>query len=164
MTFSVVFFASLCLCERNSFWGKSVDSVSGVVLFKEDGRTALLQHRDNIPGLSHAGLWVFPGGHAEPGETPEACARREFAEETAYKLGTIYPLCSLIDRHLEDKPPYRLDMFWGIYDGVQQIKCLEGQSVEFVACEDAHDVPDYLMDVWDKAIEAFKQHSSSKGK
>ncbi len=141
-----------------------MESVSGVVLFKEDGRSALLQHRDNIPGLSHAGLWVFPGGHSDPGESPEDCARREFEEETSYKLETIYPLCSLIDRHLEDKPPYRLDMFWAIYDGVQTVKCLEGQSVEFVTREEAHDVPDYLMVVWDMALEAFEKHRGLKGK
>jgi 8-oxo-dGTP pyrophosphatase MutT (NUDIX family) len=38
--------------------------VCGVVLLREDG-AALLQHRDDIPGIADPGLWVFPGGHRE---------------------------------------------------------------------------------------------------
>jgi len=135
-------------------------SVSGVVLLKSDGRTALLQHRDDKPGLSHAGKWVFPGGHCESCESAEECARREFLEETAYRIGKMYRLSSFIDNHVAEIAPYRLDMFWALYDGEQTVHCREGQGMEFIKREDAPDVPDYLLDVWDAAIAAFRENSS----
>lgn len=43
------------------------------------GDDVLLVRRRNPPD---AGLWGFPGGHVEPGETALAAAARELAEET----------------------------------------------------------------------------------
>jgi 8-oxo-dGTP diphosphatase len=52
--------------------------VSAVALIDADGRVLLAQ-RPN--GKSMAGLWEFPGGKVEPGETPEAALIRELHEE-----------------------------------------------------------------------------------
>ena len=52
--------------------------VSAVALIDADGRVLLAQRPE---GKSMAGLWEFPGGKVEPGETPEAALIRELHEE-----------------------------------------------------------------------------------
>ena len=52
--------------------------VSAVALVDPDGRVLLTQRPE---GKSMAGLWEFPGGKVEPGETPEAALIRELEEE-----------------------------------------------------------------------------------
>lgn len=52
--------------------------VSAVALIDVDGRVLLGQRPE---GKSMAGLWEFPGGKVEEGETPEAALIRELQEE-----------------------------------------------------------------------------------
>lgn len=52
--------------------------VSAVALIDVEGRILLAQRPE---GKSMAGLWEFPGGKIEPGETPEAALIRELHEE-----------------------------------------------------------------------------------
>ena len=54
--------------------------VAAVALVDADGRVLLAERP---AGKSMAGLWEFPGGKVEPGETPEACLIRELKEELA---------------------------------------------------------------------------------
>lgn len=52
--------------------------VAAVALVDSDGRVLLAQRP---PGKTLAGLWEFPGGKVEPGETPEQALIRELKEE-----------------------------------------------------------------------------------
>jgi 8-oxo-dGTP diphosphatase len=50
-----------------------------IAVVEHDGRFLIGQRPAGVP---LAGLWEFPGGKIEPGETPEAAAVRECLEET----------------------------------------------------------------------------------
>ncbi|WP_443028878.1 MULTISPECIES: (deoxy)nucleoside triphosphate pyrophosphohydrolase [unclassified Sphingopyxis] len=77
--------------------------VVAAAMVDRDGRV-LVQQRP--PGTSMAGLWEFPGGKLEPGETPEAALIRELAEELGVEVdhACLAPACfasePLGERHL----------------------------------------------------------------
>lgn len=77
--------------------------VVAAALVDADGRI-LVQQRPE--GRAMAGLWEFPGGKIEPGETPEAALIRELREELAIDVAAacLAPACfasaPLGDRHL----------------------------------------------------------------
>lgn len=52
--------------------------VAAAALIDPDGRVLIAQRP---PHKAMAGLWEFPGGKIEPGETPEAALIRELREE-----------------------------------------------------------------------------------
>ncbi len=78
-------------------------AVVAAALIRADGRV-LLQQR--APGRSMAGLWEFPGGKIETGETPEAALVREIDEELGISIDIddLAPVAfasqGLGDRHL----------------------------------------------------------------
>ena len=77
--------------------------VVAAALVDRAGRV-LVQQRP--AGKQLAGLWEFPGGKVEPGETPEDALVRELAEELgiAVAVEALHPLTfasePLADRHL----------------------------------------------------------------
>ena len=58
--------------------GKRLLLVVACALVDADGRVLIAQRPE---GKQLAGLWEFPGGKVEKGETPEACLIRELREE-----------------------------------------------------------------------------------
>jgi 8-oxo-dGTP diphosphatase len=56
----------------------SIILVAAVALVDTDGRVLLAERP---PGKHLAGMWEFPGGKVQPGETPEAALIRELDEE-----------------------------------------------------------------------------------
>lgn len=77
--------------------------VVAVALIDADGRV-LVQQRP--AGKTMAGLWEFPGGKIEPGETPEDALVRELEEELAITVPcncltpATFASAPLGDRHL----------------------------------------------------------------
>ena len=63
--------------DRNAA-ARPIILVAAVALIDTDGRVLLAER----PAGKHlAGLWEFPGGKVQPGETPEVALIRELAEE-----------------------------------------------------------------------------------
>ena len=54
------------------------DFTAGAFILK-DGEILLLKH-------GKLDKWMQPGGHVEPGETPDEAAKREALEETGYRI------------------------------------------------------------------------------
>ena len=59
----------------------------GAIGVIERDSTMLLIKR--APGIPRAGLWCFPGGHIETGETSRRAIRRELAEELGIQVNPI---------------------------------------------------------------------------
>ncbi len=106
--------------------------VSAVALIDVDGRILLTQRPE---GKSMAGLWEFPGGKIEPGETPEAALIRELHEELGINTwaSCLAPLTfashSYPDFHLL-MPLFACRKWEGIVQG------REGQALKWVRAAD----------------------------
>ena len=68
--------------------GDAIHVVAGVLL-DPAGRVLLAQRP---PGKHLAGMWEFPGGKLEPGETPRDGLARELREELDIGIGAVEPL------------------------------------------------------------------------
>ncbi len=67
--------------EYARFAAKGPEPMGAAALIWNEAREILLVREE--PRSGRAGRWATPGGMAEPGETPEACARRETKEEAS---------------------------------------------------------------------------------
>jgi mutator protein MutT len=69
---------------------RQVEVAIAVIL--HEGLILICQRRDDDP---LGGLWEFPGGKQEPGETPEQCLSREIAEELGITVRPTERLASI---------------------------------------------------------------------
>jgi 8-oxo-dGTP diphosphatase len=111
--------------------------VSAVALIDSDGRVLLAQRPE---GKSMAGLWEFPGGKVEKGETPEAALVRELHEELGIETwdSCLAPL-TFASHKYEDfhllMPLYACRKWSGI------VQPKEGQTLKWVAARDLSKYP-----------------------
>ncbi|MEV4766326.1 NUDIX domain-containing protein [Micromonospora chokoriensis] len=104
-----------------------------LVLLVDPSGAVLLQHRDEGIAVS-PGQWSLPGGHVEPGESPEEAARRELLEETGLTADELHPLWSG-PRPYEPGFPHTVTVhvFRGTTTARQEDVVLgEGQAMVFV--------------------------------
>jgi ADP-ribose pyrophosphatase len=83
------------------FHAVRVPSVAYVLPLLDDGRVVLIRQYRPIVG---AEIWELPAGTIEAGESAEACALRELAEEAGYAAGRLEDLGqALADPGLTDE-------------------------------------------------------------
>lgn len=117
--------------------GKRLLLVAACALVDADGRVLLAQRP---PGKQLAGLWEFPGGKVELGETPEQCIVRELHEEIGIEteIPCLAPLTfashSYDDFHLL-MPLFVCRRFRGI------AQPREGQALKWVQPKQMRDYP-----------------------
>ena len=111
--------------------------VSAVALIDVDGRVLLAQRPE---GRSLAGLWEFPGGKVEPGESPEAALIRELHEELGIDTwkSCLAPL-SFASHAYEDFHLLMPVFACRKWQGVPHAK--EGQKLAWVRARDLRDYP-----------------------
>jgi mutator protein MutT len=85
-----------------------------------------------LRGTHLAGLWEFPGGKCEPGESHEACLERELLEELGVRATVGDEL--LTTEHAYPERTVRLHFRRCAIDGTPQP--LLGQSIKWVARTD----------------------------
>lgn len=116
---------------------KPILLVAACALVDTDNRILLAQRPE---GKSLAGLWEFPGGKVEPGETPEETLVRELEEELGIKtkVACLAPLT--FASHTYETfhllmPLYVCRRYEGIPHG------REGQAIKWVKSKALRDYP-----------------------
>lgn len=121
-----------------------VEVVAGVI---EDARGRILLAR-RTEGRDLAGLWEFPGGKREAGETPEAALARELHEELGIEVEIGAPLIRVPHRYPHKR--LQLDMRH-IVSWRGMAKGHEGQALAWVP---RHKLASYAMPSADRPVVA----------
>lgn len=122
---------------ENALSSRPILVVAACALVDADGRVLIAQRPE---GKKLAGLWEFPGGKVEPGETPEETLIRELDEELGIrtKVACLAPLTfashAYDDFHLL-MPLYVCRRYEGTAVG------REGQAIKWVRPKAMRDYP-----------------------
>lgn len=103
--------------------------VAVAVVFDGQGRVLISRRPDHV---HQGGLWEFPGGKLESGETPQAGLQRELLEELGISMQSARPLIRVF--HVYPDKSVLLDV-WRVTRYSGEAAGLEGQPVDWVAAD-----------------------------
>ncbi|WP_347515555.1 NUDIX hydrolase [Mesorhizobium sp. CAU 1741] len=100
----------------------------------------LLVRRGRAPAL---GLYAFPGGRVEPGETLEEAVRREVSEETGAVLSTV---SHLVDLELQSEQgdgmiEFVLSVHLARFDGGEIVAGDDADAVAWLSVAEMEELP-----------------------
>lgn len=110
-------------------------------------RAGRLLLQQGLPHKRHAGLWEFPGGKVESGETPRFALCREVAEELGIELelGALEPVGFAEEDGNRERPPLVLFLYSSLlWRGEPEAR--EGQGWGWYTPEEAVRLPMPAMD------------------
>lgn len=103
--------------------------VVAVALVDRDDRILLQQRRLTS---EHGGLWEFPGGKVEPGESPQMAILREIDEELGVRLdpASLFPVSFASDAEAP-RPPGRayVILLYTCRRWEGEIECRDGEAL-----------------------------------
>ena len=80
----------------------------GMAVTVNDGKILIAQRKKT---MKQGGLWEFPGGKIEPGESAPDCIRREFMEELGMPVQVGDYLCEM-NYTYPDIGEFHFDTYW----------------------------------------------------
>lgn len=121
--------------------------VVAVALLAEDGK--ILMQRRRLGG-SYGGLWEFPGGKIEHGETAETALIREIREELGCVLisGDLFALTFSSDPSEPPTPrePYVI-LLYTCRKWQGELRCLDGEAIAWFAADELVNLPMPPLDI-----------------
>lgn len=111
--------------------------VSAVALLDRDDRVLLAQRPEGKP---MAGLWEFPGGKVEPGETPESALVRELHEELGIETWNSCLAPLTFASHSYESFHLLMPLF-ACRKWQGDLSAKEGQALKWVRARDLRDYP-----------------------
>jgi len=140
---------------------RPVIQVVGAIVERDGAVFAARRNADRSAG----GLWEFPGGKIEPGETPEAALRRELQEELNVEV-TVGPF---VDRSVSDVGNARIELscYAAQFDGADPDSSSDHDAMQWVPLSELStlqwapgDVP--LLEGLQQRLESLRHQSKAK--
>jgi ADP-ribose pyrophosphatase YjhB (NUDIX family) len=120
--------------------GPDVTEIPAVSVALLRAGEVLLVRRGRAPSR---GLYAFPGGRIEPGETVEEAARRELIEETGLAAGDLAVLAEVaIEGERDDCPVrYRLTVMTGTWVGGEAVAADDAEAAGWYGLDELEKLP-----------------------